>query len=446
VTNSTLTGNEALAFSIMTFTTGQGGGIFSDGSAVVTTSTLDDNTVFGGTIAHGGGIGSTGTLSVDRSAIINNQATTFSGDETFGGGIGSGGGLTLTNTTISGNTVADMSAMLPSNFGGGVWVGGTATIGNCTIADNSGGMFTSSGVFTGAGATATFRNTIIADNGAGNCEHDNFGGTHVADAYNLDSDDTCGFSGTDLVGVDPLLGPLQDNGGPTLTHSLLPGSPALEAGNPAVPGSGGNACASTDQRAVARPQRGRCDIGSVEVEPCPVEPLSGCATPGKALLLIKDRDADGAGAKDKLTWKWLKGPAAEQSAFGDPTTAASYWMCLYTGTAQALAVEALMPANGTCGAAPCWQAIGDKGYRRSDPGYTLGIGKVILKGGAASSKIIVKGQDGNLDLGPATLPLDASADVLVQLSNSQNANCWQSAFPPGAVDRNEETVFKARAP
>lgn len=64
--------------------------------------------------------------------------------------------------------------------------------------------------------------------------------------------------------VDPLLGPLQDNGGPTFTHALLAGSPAIDTGNPALLGSGGSACEATDQRGVARPQGSACDIGAYE--------------------------------------------------------------------------------------------------------------------------------------------------------------------------------------
>src|SRR5262249_3793692 len=60
------------------------------------------------------------------------------------------------------------------------------------------------------------------------------------------------------------LGPLQDNGGPTFTHALLPGSAALDAANPAAPGGGDPSCEQTDQRNVTRPQGPRCDIGAFE--------------------------------------------------------------------------------------------------------------------------------------------------------------------------------------
>jgi hypothetical protein len=61
---------------------------------------------------------------------------------------------------------------------------------------------------------------------------------------------------SDLIGVNPLLGPLGDNGGPTRTHALGAGSPAIDAA--------GDACPATDQRGVARPLGARCDIGSYE--------------------------------------------------------------------------------------------------------------------------------------------------------------------------------------
>jgi cysteine-rich repeat protein len=71
---------------------------------------------------------------------------------------------------------------------------------------------------------------------------------------------------TDITGVDPLLGPLADNGGRTRTHALLPGSPAINAGHPGTPANGDAICPTTDQRGVVRPVGPACDIGAFELE------------------------------------------------------------------------------------------------------------------------------------------------------------------------------------
>jgi hypothetical protein len=82
--------------------------------------------------------------------------------------------------------------------------------------------------------------------------------------YNLEDGTSCGLTATgDLVVADAMLGPLQDNGGPTETHDLLPGSPAIDAGSMDCPPP------DTDQRGVARPQGAGCDIGAVEYVPEP---------------------------------------------------------------------------------------------------------------------------------------------------------------------------------
>jgi len=76
--------------------------------------------------------------------------------------------------------------------------------------------------------------------------------------HNIDSGNTCGFTATgDLTNTNPLLGPLQDNGGPTPTYAIPADSLAVNAGDNAV-------CPPTDQRGIARPQAGRCDIGAYE--------------------------------------------------------------------------------------------------------------------------------------------------------------------------------------
>jgi hypothetical protein len=78
--------------------------------------------------------------------------------------------------------------------------------------------------------------------------------------HNVFTDATCAPVPTDGVVGDARLGPLADNGGPTLTHALLPGSPAIDAADAAL-------CPATDQRGVARPQGAGCDAGAVEATP-----------------------------------------------------------------------------------------------------------------------------------------------------------------------------------
>src|SRR5438552_2553079 len=119
--------------------------------------------------------------------------------------------------------------------------------------------------------TLTLTDVIVADStSADSCAGS---GTLTSQGHNLDSGNTCGFTGPgDLVDMDPRLGPLQDNGGPTPTQALLPGSPAIDAGGDDCPPP------LTDQRGFSRPADGNgdgiatCDIGAFELgaaPPCP---------------------------------------------------------------------------------------------------------------------------------------------------------------------------------
>jgi hypothetical protein len=239
---------------------GDGGGIYNGG-----TLTLDSSTVSGNTADIGGGIASWGTLTVTNSTISGNTAGLA------GGGIASWGTLTVTNSTISGNTVVG----IPS-YGGGIYSGGpaaltnvtisgnssdnraggvevnnssTATMLNVTVADNTGAIGGGIRVFTNS--TLNITNSLVANNPAGgDCS---YLGTVNSGGGNLDSDGTCG---AEFPNTNPLLGPLADNGGPTQTHALLAGSPAIDAGDNA-------ACPATDQRGFPR-NDGACDIGAYE--------------------------------------------------------------------------------------------------------------------------------------------------------------------------------------
>jgi CSLREA domain-containing protein len=231
VTNSTLSGNSA----------GEGGGISNLGTLTVTNSTLSGNSANG---YAGGGIFNFGTLTMANSTLSGNAAG-------IGGGVLNFGPLTVSNSTLSGNSGA--------MFGGGVAnYLGPLTVSNSTLSGNSATF--GGGIYSQSNATTTVTGTIVASGtGGADCA----GTLGEVQGYNLDDDTSCGFSKTtDLTNTNPLLGPLQNNGGPTPTMALLPGSPAIDKG-----GTAANGCPATDQRGVARPQGPACDIGAFELVP-----------------------------------------------------------------------------------------------------------------------------------------------------------------------------------
>jgi hypothetical protein len=141
---------------------------------------------------------------------------------------------------------------------GGAIVNGSGifAMDNSTVSGNSAGGIVN-------GGTATLQNSIVDNNAGINCH-----GTITSHGYNLSSDDTCKLNVPgDLNNHDPLLGPLQNNGGPTETMALLPGSPAIDGGNPSGCTDGQGHLLKTDQRGMPRPDREDivgCDIGAYE--------------------------------------------------------------------------------------------------------------------------------------------------------------------------------------
>jgi CSLREA domain-containing protein len=232
-----------------------GGGIHNDGTLTVRNSTISGNDASAGTLGGGISAGFGGVTNVYRSAISGNTAGAFG----LGGGIRTRGPVTVVNTTISGNTASD---------GGGISIidPGSAAIDSSTIASNIGSGLLVSG-------TTFLSNSIIANNSV-DC---NVSAGMNSLGYSLESGNSCGLNGLgDLVNTDPQLGGLGNNGGPTQTHAPLPGSPVVDAGNPAAPGSGGTSCPPKDQRGYNRPADGdgdlaaRCDMGAAEA--CPANP------------------------------------------------------------------------------------------------------------------------------------------------------------------------------
>jgi hypothetical protein len=288
VNNCVLTGN-AVDHQV------SGGGISNDagdsGSASLTinNSLIAENNLganeavnFGGGI-YNYGIHGSATLTINNSTISGNQAFQGGGLFSDGGVTGSIAAVTINNSTFSGN-YADQ-------YAGGIMneadEGGLATVIviNSTFARNSscncnffaGAIFNDGNTQPG-GAVLEMANTIFQGDLTNPANIFNQGGVVISDGYNLTNDagvlNTNGGIGDfnalgDQINSDPLLGPLQDNGGPTPTHQLFAGSPAIDAGDPKF-----TPPPFFDQRGPGfnRVVNGRLDVGSFEVQGPTVSP------------------------------------------------------------------------------------------------------------------------------------------------------------------------------
>jgi hypothetical protein len=277
-----------------------GGGIHNGNILILSASTVSTNTAQAGagisnygtlTMTAGsvagniaqqayGGFMNTGILNISQVLICGNIAQTASGggigtgkdyqqkgivrltDVTISNNVaqGTGGGifnkdgvLIATNTTVSGNSAPTIA---------GIDNSGQITLTNVTINNNQviqlSGLAAS--IYNGYNSTSVvyLKNTIVANDGSfPNCKSD-MGIGIISLGNNLNSDNTCNLTSTgDLTNTNPFLGPLANNGGATLTHALLTGSPAIDKGT-------NIGCPPTDQRGMPRPLGARCDIGAYE--------------------------------------------------------------------------------------------------------------------------------------------------------------------------------------
>jgi autotransporter family porin len=229
-----------------------GGGIFNTAGANLT---VGDDTFAGNSAGNGGGIINSGTASVSRTTFVGNSANA-------GGAITNAAGtLTVSNSTFSGNTATSGAGAISNSA--------TATVASGTLSGNTSSF--GFGAIAPLGPT-TIQNTIAANNTPQNC-----GPTGPLNGGPLNvswPDPTCSGQA-----FDPRLGPLANNGGPTETFALLPGSPAIDA----VP-SVGAGCLPTDQRGIHRPQGSGCDIGAFELAVTPTPPPPPTPTPTLAPL------------------------------------------------------------------------------------------------------------------------------------------------------------------
>jgi len=260
-----------------------GGGIYNDRATLTVSScTISGNSANGG---GGGGIYNEGpsgsaTLMVTNCTITGNSAVTG-----YGAGITNNGGtLTIANTTLSGNSAG-------FDGGGIANYAGTLTIANSTVSGNS-SLGDAGGIYNGTQTTVTITNSTLSGNFCGTSLYYHGGGIFneggtlkiggtilnagpsgeniynvneygpvTSLGYNLSSDNGDGHltATGDRINTDPILGPLQNNGGPTLTHLPASNSPAIDAGDPTL---------GMDQRGPGfqRAANGRIDIGAIEVQ------------------------------------------------------------------------------------------------------------------------------------------------------------------------------------
>jgi len=283
--NNSVVGRGSMTISDSIISDNSGPGVWNYFFLTVLNSTLSGNSAGDG--LDGGGIRSGTFKSPGGVTVIN---STISGNSASGGGGGIAiyyGGVTLVNSTISGNSAGDAGGGI-GNYNGGVQVtnstisgnsagkigGGIAGSGvqltNSTISGNSAGS--AGGIYYVPGTQSEISNTIFNAGALGENIVNN-GATVTSHGYNISSDDGGGvLTGPgDQINTDPLLGPLRDHGGPTLTHMPLRGSPAIDAGDPEF-----TPPPDHDQRGSCfyRVFGSRIDVGSVETQLRP-----RCVTP-----------------------------------------------------------------------------------------------------------------------------------------------------------------------
>jgi hypothetical protein len=310
-------------------TAGKGGGIYNYGGTIsIMNSLLSGNTA--NNVDGGGAIyNAQGAVTLTRSTVSDNHVSPFY----EGGGIFNGGGvatLNIMSSTLSGNSAGSGGAISNSSsligneasfHGGGIMndvlgaQSGVATVYSTSIVDNvadsnGDGIGSAGGVYNNG--TFSMRNTLIAGNRVGVVSsipvYDNCWGDIGSYGFNLigawDEDRSSGScrilgGARDFLNGLSLLGPLQNNGGPTKTIALLPGSNAIDGASiygGCIDTSGGDLTA--DQRGVVRPKGLRCDVGAYELAPDTdvdglADELDNCTLVANPTQL--DADSDGYG-------------------------------------------------------------------------------------------------------------------------------------------------------
>ncbi|HSM72203.1 MAG TPA: choice-of-anchor Q domain-containing protein, partial [Anaerolineales bacterium] len=227
-----------------------GGGLFNAGSSV---PTLSNVTFINNSADAGGGMANDGSSPIVTNVTFSDNTVTTSG----GGMYNYNSSPIVTNVTFSSNTAT-------YDGGGMVNDGSSPVLMNVTFSGNSAAI-SGGGMINFSVSSPVLTNVIIANSAnGGDCVNYGADVLDASSSNNLVEDGTnaCGLTNGvngNVVGSDPMLGALTNNGGSTLTFALLPGSPAIDVGDDGV-------CPATDQRGVTRPQGDSCDIGAYEYE------------------------------------------------------------------------------------------------------------------------------------------------------------------------------------
>jgi hypothetical protein len=174
---------------------------------------------------------------------------------------------------------------------------------------------------------------------------------------------------------------------------------------------------------------------------CPVLPIGSCRSALKTSLQIKDKSPD---TGDLIVFRWTRGDSTTQAELGDPTTGATYRLCVYDATG--LVRSATAPAGGLCAGQPCWRQLGSAttptGFKYGDRELTpTGTQSVTLKSGTSPKpKAIWKAKGDALD----DSSLGLVPPVIVEVGNSETSVCFGGTYGGTDVLLNDSLQFKAK--
>jgi hypothetical protein len=407
INNSTLTQN---------FTPNSGGAVYNAGTLTISNSTLSGNS----SEVNGGAIYNTGTVAISNGTLSGNEVSGYVGSYAAGGAIYMGGGkLSLNNSTLANNSAYGgastygctsygcYSTPAGNGLGGGLYLsGGTVTIDHSTIAGNAAASQgypsygnSGGGIYNATGASALqMHDTILADNSAD--YGPDLSGSVTSLGYNLfgNSSGGSGFAASDLVNYDPLLGPLQNNGGLTQTMALPAYSPAVNAGDPAD--STNPNTPAFDQRGPGFPRivGGQTDIGAFEVQDLSGLFVTGFPSTIKAgdsgSFTVTARNADGS-TDTGYTGTITLSSTDPTATFADAATGGS----LLSGSSY---TYTFVPGdNGTHEFTAVLTGAGTQSITATDAATAgfMGLEESLVVQPAATSKMIVYGFPSPADAG-----------------------------------------------